>query len=111
MSVHQFPSPAPVQESTAALTLRDAGFDAFVSDSESSVKGGVCVRMNRFDSRIQWSGLADEVAPLDYAFTEQSGRFILHAGRVGADGAMGQLSAFVASLLAAADARRQLQAA
>jgi hypothetical protein len=86
-------------EEESARALCAAGFDAFVCSSESTLKGGVSVRLGAHDQRIEWASNRSDVAPKGYFFSSYDHTFVLHAGRVTCVEDAARLQGFVAKLV------------
>lgn len=104
MSVHAFPGQFAATEEESVHALRAAGFDAFVCTSDSTLKGGVSVRIGTRDPRIQWVSKRADVAPKGYFFSSYDHAFVLHAGRVCSTDDVERLRGFVMELVARSDA-------
>jgi hypothetical protein len=86
-------------EAEAVRMLCAAGFDAFHSGSEASLRGGVAVRVSERDARLAWSATRSEPAPVDHNYSSYAGGVILHGGRVLCDDSAARLQDFVTRLI------------
>ena len=104
MGVHEFPGQFAAAEEESVRALRAAGFDAFICSSDSTLKGGVSVRIGARDPRIQWVSNRADVPPKGYFFSSYGHTFVLHAGRVCSTDDVERIRGFVTELVARSDA-------
>lgn len=86
-------------ESDAVHSLRAAGFDAFITGSDSSLRGGVAVRVTELDARVDWTSTRSAPAPVDHNYSTYAGGVILHGGRAACDESAWRLADFVQRLI------------
>ena len=104
MSVQDLHGPFAAMEEESVRVLRTAGFDAFVCGSDSTLKGGVSVRVGARDPRFQWVSNRTDVAPEGYFFSSYDNSFVLHAGRACSLDDVERIRGFVKELVARSDA-------
>lgn len=100
MSAQDFPDQFAAAEEECVSALRAAGFDAFVCTSDSTLKGGVSVRVGVRDPRIPWVSTRSDIAPKGYFFSSYDHTFVLHAGRIFCTDDVERIRGFVADLVA-----------
>lgn len=86
-------------ESDAVHSLRAAGFDAFITGNDSSLRGGVAVRVIERDARVDWTATRSAPAPVGHNYSTYAGGIILHGGRAACDESARRLADFVSRLI------------